>query len=74
MFLSHVLAVMVKSILTPKICLDMPHTKGKFRAPKIIGVDDLNFVLGQVPDRDEHVLIKRVAMMCWKCMTIQENP
>jgi hypothetical protein len=69
MFLSRILAV-VKSILTPRNWL----TNGKFRAPNIIGVDDLNFVLGQVPDRDEHVLIKRVAMMCWKGMTIQENP
>jgi hypothetical protein len=73
MFVSRVLAV-VKSILTPRNWLDMPHTNGKFRVPNIIGVDDLNFVLGQVPDRDEHVLIKRVAMMCWKGMTIQENP
>ncbi|KAJ7085256.1 hypothetical protein C8R44DRAFT_836380 [Mycena epipterygia] len=63
----HLLAVVAKSIMTQKNRLDMPHTRGKFRAVEIIDANDLEFVVGRVPDRGEYVFIEGV-----RCNTILE--
>ncbi|KAJ7739195.1 hypothetical protein B0H16DRAFT_1891140 [Mycena metata] len=59
----HLLAAVAKSILTQKNRLEMPHTKGKFRAVEIIDADDLEFVVGRIPDRGESIFIERVGCM-----------
>jgi hypothetical protein len=68
----HLLAVVAKSIVSQKNRLDMPHIKGKFRAVKIIDADDLDFVVGRVPDRGEYVVIERVG--CNAILEAQDDP
>lgn len=58
--------------MTQKNRLDMPHTKGKFRAVEIIDADDLEFVVGRVPDRGEYVFIERVG--CNAVLEAQDDP
>jgi hypothetical protein len=69
---THLLAVVAKSIMTQKNRLDMPHTKGKFRAVEIIDADDLDFVVGRVPDRGEYVIIERVG--CNAVLEAHDDP
>ncbi|KAJ7896357.1 hypothetical protein B0H14DRAFT_2558270 [Mycena olivaceomarginata] len=68
----HLLAVVARSILTLKNRLDMMHTKGDFRAVEIIDAEDLEFVVGRVPDRGEHVFIERIG--CNNVLQVRENP
>jgi hypothetical protein len=58
--------------MTQKNRLDMPHTKGKFRALEVIDADDLEFVVGRVPDRGEHVFTERVG--CNNVLEAYDNP
>ncbi|KAJ7168417.1 hypothetical protein C8R43DRAFT_1085761 [Mycena crocata] len=68
----HLLAVVARSVLVQKNRLEMPHTKGKFHAVEIIDANELDFVVGRVPDRGEYVFIKRVG--CSNVLEAQENP
>ncbi|KAJ7100775.1 hypothetical protein B0H15DRAFT_919926 [Mycena belliarum] len=68
----HLLAVVARSIMTQKNRLDMPHTKGQFRAVQIIDADDLEFVVGRVPDRGEYVFIERVG--CGNVLEAYDDP
>ncbi|KAJ7218476.1 hypothetical protein GGX14DRAFT_533319 [Mycena pura] len=69
---THLLAVVARSILTKKNRLEMPHTKGKFRAVEIIDADDLDIVVGRVADRNEHVFIERVG--CGNVLEANDDP
>ncbi|KAJ7097464.1 hypothetical protein C8R44DRAFT_835053 [Mycena epipterygia] len=68
----HLLAVVARSIMTQQNRLNMPHTKGKFRAVEIIDASELDFVVGRVPDRGEFVFTERVG--CNNVMEAQDDP
>ncbi|KAJ7634033.1 hypothetical protein B0H17DRAFT_1149760 [Mycena rosella] len=68
----HLLALVAKSIMTRNNRPDMPHTKGKFRAVEIIDADDLELVVGHVPDRGEYVFIECVG--CNNVLEAQDDP
>lgn len=68
----HLLAVVAPNIITQKNRLNMLHTKGKFRAVEVIDADDLEFVVGRVPDRGEDIFIERIG--CNNILQIQDDP
>ncbi|KAJ7816481.1 hypothetical protein B0H13DRAFT_2380359 [Mycena leptocephala] len=68
----HLLAAVSRSIMSQKNRLGMPHTKGKSRAVEIIDAEDLDFVVGRVPDRGEFVLTERIG--CNNVLQAREDP
>ncbi|KAJ6556751.1 hypothetical protein DFH09DRAFT_1489220 [Mycena vulgaris] len=68
----HLLAVVAGSVLTQKNRLEMPHTKGTYRAVQIIDAEDLEFVVGRVPDRGEYIFVERVG--CASVLEEHDDP
>ncbi|KAJ7612408.1 hypothetical protein DFH06DRAFT_1147325 [Mycena polygramma] len=56
----HLLAVVARSVMTQRNRLNMQHTKGKYHAEEIVDADDLEFVVGRVPDRVEVRKIRKM--------------
>jgi hypothetical protein len=57
--------------MTQQNRLGMPHTKGEYRAVEIIDAEDLNFVVGRVPDRGEFVFTERIG--CDNVLQVRED-